>query len=202
MQSIFMKSIYLLTLTLGLFVSKLAQSQCNPSVEGIVVQQASYPDSTVSDQMGILFSQDQKARTRENIDWTNVSLEDAQRRIEVLNYLKDTKLFLASDFYRAAFIFQHGNCPEHYKLTNDLAVKAIELGHQDAKWVYAVSLDRYLISLGKPQKFGTQYTSRDGCTYILEPLDPATTDDERAAYDVPSLAEAEANAKDFGNCKN
>lgn len=50
------------------------------------------------------------------------------------------------------------------------------------------------MSLGRPQKYGTQYTLVDG-RYALYPVDPATTDAERAQYDVPALAEAQARAE-------
>jgi hypothetical protein len=41
---------------------------------------------------------------------------------------------------------------------------------------------------GKPQKYGTNYVS-DGRRQQLWDVDPATTDAERAAWDVPPLAE-------------
>jgi hypothetical protein len=41
---------------------------------------------------------------------------------------------------------------------------------------------------GLPQKYGTNYVS-DGRRQRLWDVDPATTDDERALWDVPPLAE-------------
>jgi hypothetical protein len=133
----------------------------------------------------------------EPIDWEIVSKADQEHRVEVLGFIKDSKLATDLDFYYAAFVFQHGNCPEHYKLANELANESVKLGNEEAKWIYAASLDRYLLAIGEVQKFGTQYTSTDGCTYKLEPVDPATTDEERATYGVPSLAEAQEQAKEL-----
>ncbi len=76
----------------------------------------------------------------------------------------------------------------NFELANQLAERAIELGEDDARWLYAATLDRYLTSQGKPQKYGTQYQNVDG-KWVLLPVDPATTDEERAEYRVPPLQE-------------
>ena len=79
----------------------------------------------------------------------------------------------------------------------ELALKAAELGHlQLARWLAAAAYDRWLMLQNKPQKYGTQYRS-DGDRWKLWDVDPATTDAERAAWDVPSLAEALALAEEL-----
>ena len=45
----------------------------------------------------------------------------------------------------------------------------------------------------KPQKYGTQF-QKQGDVWVLWEVDPATTDEERAKWDVPPLAEAKARA--------
>jgi hypothetical protein len=42
---------------------------------------------------------------------------------------------------------------------------------------------------GLPQKYGTQYRSVNG-RWVLHEVDPTTTDEERARWDVRPLAEA------------
>jgi hypothetical protein len=42
---------------------------------------------------------------------------------------------------------------------------------------------------GKPQKYGTQYTLKEG-QWILYEVNPTTTDDQRAEWNVPPLAQA------------
>ncbi len=59
-----------------------------------------------------------------------------------------------------------------------------------ARCVAATAFDRLRMLAGKPQKFGTQ-TLADAAGTRLWPVDPATTDSERAKWDVPSLAELE-----------
>ena len=45
----------------------------------------------------------------------------------------------------------------------------------------------------KPQKWGTQYKKLDG-KWVVWPVDPAITDEQRDAWNVPPLAEAQAQA--------
>lgn len=73
-----------------------------------------------------------------------------------------------------------------YKRAHEYAKKAIKLGSNVTKWLYAASLDRWLVSQGKPQKFGTQY---DTLTGIISDYDPSTSDQERSKYGVLPLSE-------------
>ncbi|MCA8950131.1 MAG: hypothetical protein KDE27_11560 [Planctomycetes bacterium] len=52
----------------------------------------------------------------------------------------------------------------------------------------AAGFDRLRQLDGLPQKFGTQHVERDG-RRELWPVDPATTDSERAKWGLPGLAE-------------
>lgn len=150
-------------------------------------------DAQTSERMKAFFDADQSSRrgiSKHKELWPKLEEEDRARRVEVMTYLENGKLAAADDFYYAALIFQHGNCADHFKLSNQLAEKSMNLGNHDARWLFAASLDRYLMTLGKPQKFGTQYVqNKKSGKWELYPVDPATTDEERAHYDVPSLAE-------------
>src|SRR3989337_2290265 len=80
---------------------------------------------------------------------------------ELLEHVKEIidsgGLKVAKDFYHAALIFQHGEASKDFQKANELARKAMEMGDERAKWLFAASLDRWLLSVGKPQKFGTQF---------------------------------------------
>ena len=143
--------------------------------------------------MSDLFLEDQALRLGiEREEPGDVEQADLYRRVEVLGYIRDRKLNSPKGLVWAAFIFQHGNCPDHYLFANKLAKAALDAGDEDARWIYAATLDRYLMSLNQPQKYGTQFTFVDG-TYQLYQVDPATTDAERAAYNVPPLEQQLAN---------
>jgi hypothetical protein len=113
---------------------------------------------------------------------------DRERRRRAGELLAAGGLRTPEDHDRAARIFQHGDTPEEAWQAHQLALKAAELGHRPARWLAAAAYDRWLMYQGRPQKFGTQYVS-DGRRQRLWDVEPATSDEERARWDVPPLAE-------------
>ena len=99
----------------------------------------------------------------------------------------------ADSLYAAAWILNHGDVTEEAALGSRLAGRAAELGRPGARWLAAAALDRSLMYAGLPQKFGTNIVP-DGVGWRLWDVDPATTDAERLANDVPVLAEMQARA--------
>jgi hypothetical protein len=57
--------------------------------------------------------------------------------------------------------------------------------HRPARALAARLYDRMRVLAGRPQKFGTQ-RGPDGAVW---PIDPGTTDSERAKWDLPGLAD-------------
>jgi hypothetical protein len=116
---------------------------------------------------------------------------DSVRRIQVYAFLKEGKLSTATDFSEAALILQHGNDTSDFRTAHELALASIKLGNNDAKWLAAATLDRYLIAQNKPQKYGTQsFTNKKTGKRELYPVDPSVTDEERAQWNCPSLKNA------------
>jgi hypothetical protein len=114
--------------------------------------------------------------------------DDSLRRIEIYGMLKAKALHIGTDFERAALILQHGDDTADYRTAHELALEAIVLGDTNAKWLAAATLDRYLMRLGKPQKYGTQFRTNIMTGAVeLYPVDPSTTDEERARWHVPAL---------------
>ena len=117
---------------------------------------------------------------------------DRQRRARTLQIIAAEKDLTAEDCLHAAFIFQHGDESEDYWRSHELAKRAVSLGHPEerkARWLTAASYDRWLTSQGKPQKYGTQFWGDQNGWRLLD-YDPATTDEERAEWGVPPIAEA------------
>lgn len=100
----------------------------------------------------------------------------------------------ADDLYHAAIVFQHGEKVDDWRRAHELALRSAELGHSAARWLAAAAHDRWLMGQGKPQKYGTQYRPA-GDRWDLYDVDPATTDAERARWNVPPLAEARRRAE-------
>ncbi len=146
-------------------------------------------EMTISLRMASLFLADQGARQFQG--WINpqkIDEGDTHRRYKVLDYIRTDRIHTGRNLVYAAFIFQHGDCTDHYEFANQLAKTALDYGYQDARWIFAASLDRCLMSQGEAQKYGTQYTWIDG-EFKLYPVDPNTTDEERALYSVQPVSD-------------
>lgn len=123
-----------------------------------------------NDEMRRLFSADQDIRfeVERRGGWTAVSSDtefmakwratDKARRDKTLQLLDSGQLRSGPDYYRAAFILQHGNSSDDFLLAHHLALVALSLGTDQAKWIAAASLDRFLLSVGRPQIYGTQFS--------------------------------------------
>jgi hypothetical protein len=74
------------------------------------------------------------------------------------------------------------------------AAKGVDPHDRSARWLAAASEDRLLVRQGQLQKWGTQFGKKDG-KWVLEDVDPAVTDEQRAEWDVPPLAEARERAE-------
>src|SRR5262245_6930017 len=98
------------------------------------------------------------------------------------------ELQAAKDYYYAAWIMNHGDTPDDARNGHILALRSSELGHRPARWLAAASYDRWQMYQGKPQKYGTNYVY-DGRKDRLWEVDPETTYEERAAWNVSPLAE-------------
>ena len=140
-----------------------------------------------------LFNADQKARKGGIPDLKEglrMSLADAERRAQVRAMLDRDEVRSGKDYWRAGFIFQHGDRPEDFLLAHALATAALNLGEQDGAWLAAASLDRYLLATDRPQIYGTQYMALSGQPTIQSALDrDLLTDAVRKATRVPPLAE-------------
>jgi hypothetical protein len=138
-----------------------------------------------------LYAEDQADRVATNIDWEMVSVRDEQREIRVKELLALGSLGGGTEYFHAAMILQHASTPDDYLLAHDLCVIAISKGEQKAKWLAAASMDRFLNSIGRPQRFGTQYIANKSFrSPALAPVDPNVSDVLRQEFDVPTLKDA------------
>ncbi|HWI53073.1 MAG TPA: hypothetical protein VNT01_13115 [Symbiobacteriaceae bacterium] len=146
-------------------------------------------------ELAALFEADQNDRKQGTLSGhmaEAVAVRDRMRRERVADMITAGDLQSPEDYLQAAFIFQHGEQLEDYWKAHELAKRAVELGHPEmrkARWMAAATYDRWLTNQGKPQKYGTQYW-KDQNGWRLMDYDPTSTDEERAQWGVPPLAEA------------
>lgn len=117
---------------------------------------------------------------------------DLARRQETRELMGRGEVNTALDLYRAAVIFLHGAEPKDFLTSHRLATLAAINGHKPARWLCAASLDRFLMSMGLPQTYGTQFERSDeGNRYQLRlPIDDATVlHFEKRFFGVPSVME-------------
>lgn len=144
-----------------------------------------------------MYEADQAARQVAEIDWTKLDKEDELRRKRTRALLDADALQNGDDFFHAAFIFQHGPNATDTLLAHALAVTAMKKGRQDASWIAAASLDRYLQDIGQAQIFGTQYRCRERQP-VMDPYQPSFIPDSmRSALNVPIQAEQQRRGQEL-----
>jgi hypothetical protein len=163
---------------------------------------ASPPQPQVVDDSGELrrlHDEDQADRSPSEgkpVDWRIVGPRDHARLVRVKELFAANRFRTANDYYHAAMILQHGEAPEDYLLAHEFCVVAIIKGKndKDTRWLAASSEDRFLMNIGRPQRFATQFRWADDGPVELYQVDRAVTDELRRLMGAHSLAEAEAHA--------
>jgi hypothetical protein len=129
-------------------------------------------------------------------DYAALRGRDARRREQIGLILGEDRRFSPGELFAAAWILNHGDTAEEALRAHELAKKAARRGYRKAKWLAAAALDRSLMYSGRPQRYGTN-TVPDGVGYRLWEVEAATTDLERAEWDVPPLAELRRQAAEL-----
>jgi len=128
---------------------------------------------------------DRKPQDGAVIDWQRVSVSDRARERRTKELYRANELRTGADYYHAALILQHASSAEDYLLAHEFCVVAVAKGESRAGWLAAATQDRFLLAIGRPQRFGTQITSGGGAPINLDESANAATDALRAALDVP-----------------
>ena len=88
-------------------------------------------------------------------------------------------------------VLQHANKADDHLLAHELCVVALAKGEREARWLAAAAEDRFLMNIGRPQRFGTQYRSVGPNDPVkLYEVGPGVTDGLRHEMGVPTLDEA------------
>ncbi len=145
---------------------------------------------TVSIQLAEMVREDQRLRADTTLEWSFIKEADQRHREEVFRLLVAGDITAAADQLDAAKLLQHADpstCSECYLLAYQLSMAAVEQGLDDARYIAALNLDRYLVFSGNPQKYGTQYNTDSTGYYYLFPVDSLTTDSMRSEWNVEPL---------------
>jgi hypothetical protein len=153
----------------------------------------------MNNELQTLFRADQDERINHpqvgTSEYLTLRERDAERRKRLQMIIASDELTEAEDYYIAAWVLNHGETVAEIWQAHNLAKKGAELGLRRARWLAAATFDRWLMYQGKPQKYGTQIVP-DGKRQRIWDVEAATSDAERAEWDVPSLAEMEKRAEE------
>ncbi|WP_277556180.1 hypothetical protein [Halobaculum limi] len=81
---------------------------------------------------------------------------DYRRAERVLSLIAAERVEGPDELFDAAVVLQHGTCPAHFELAYRLAVAANDSAEVDASEWVRLTYDRWQVSLGEPQRYGTQ----------------------------------------------
>ncbi len=173
-------------------------SRLRSLIYAISVVLVAFPAVAMNMDLSKLVAEDQSDRRNSEIRGGALSIQtigerDKTRRSAVKTMLAGGEISAAVDFENAALIMQHGETPDDFQLANSLATVAVAIdpNRQMASWLVAATLDRLLLSRGKPQWYGTQFTrAKNGEKPKLLPFDAsAVSDAERASKHIPPASE-------------
>jgi hypothetical protein len=112
------------------------------------------------DQLAYMYKTDQ--RDRVTLRWFNTS-RDEMRSARVLQLNRDGLILGPEAMLDAAIVLQHGDDSSDYRVAHELAKAACEKGvnstrwdRGSAEWLAKATYDRWMLSIGKPQVYGTQ----------------------------------------------
>lgn len=161
--------------------------------------------SEVSTTLAEMYAADQEMRLSgiENpIDIVKFTASDWIRVNKIRRIAAADLLSTADDYAHAARILQHGNTADDYLKAQEFSLTAYELGREDMLRHSALAEDRYLVALGQPQKYGSQFVCEPGIGWQLEPVDPAITDEERANMNIEPLSTIESKMDELNDATN
>jgi hypothetical protein len=145
-----------------------------------------------------LCDEDQSDRTPpkgKSIDIPLLNPRDKARLEQVKRLYTQNLLKTANDYDCAATVLQHGQVPEDFLLAHEFWVVAVSKGKNDPDTLslVAASEGRFLINIGRPQRFGTQLRSEGNGPIKLYPIDGSVSDELRRLMIGHTLAEIKAH---------
>ena len=143
-----------------------------------------------------LFEADQAARSGpiEQVDMDALNKTDSTHRDSLRVLVAAGTLATSSSYYQAAMLLQHGVDSNAYRQAHDWARESERLDSTrvEVRWLVAATWDRYQMSRGEPQWYGTQSARVHGGkgALVLYAIDlTRVTDRERKYRGVGTIAE-------------
>ncbi|RYZ82365.1 MAG: hypothetical protein EOP04_22185 [Proteobacteria bacterium] len=107
---------------------------------------------------------------------------DLRHRMRVGEIFGEGCLKSAADYEAAFMAYQHGNTPDQYFQAFIWSRQAQSLGIPNMKGEIAMAIDRYLVSAGHKQLFGTQATKPSDDCWCIQPIEETFSESMRDEY--------------------
>ena len=181
-------------------VSAAARAEARAQSAGSPARAAPPPAAAI-DELAALYRADQADRSpgpgAPRDFFVGLEARDAARQRRATELYRAGRVRTGPDFFHAAMILQHGPGSEAPLIAHELAMAALALGEPRARSLAAASLDRFLLRVGRPQRFGTQSRFEAGPQrFVLDSVDAGVTDVVRAALNVRPLEELRARVRE------
>ena len=142
------------------------------------------------DRMYAELASDHAAPIEDEEDHLALARRQEERLAAVRGLVEAGEVQGAERHFEAAMILVGSDDQADLELAERQALEAARLGDDRGFRVAAEAIDKQLVKQGLRQRFGTQYALEPASgRWRLYPLDPATSDAERAAMGVPPLVE-------------
>jgi hypothetical protein len=108
---------------------------------------------------------------------------DLERRKRVGEILGEGCFKSANDYAAAYIVYQHGNTSDQYFQAFLWSKQALAMGKSNMKGEVAMAVDRYLVSKGQKELFGTQATqTKLGGCWCIQPIEDSFPEKIRSEY--------------------
>lgn len=113
---------------------------------------------------------------------------DAENRVRLIEIANAGMIVSPYDYYRASLMFLHqteGDAIENMQIAFEYAMTSMRLGCLDAPYTVARTYDRMLLTMGRGQRYGTQFERRGVPKPMHEGIVPMSAA-VREQLDVPA----------------
>jgi len=119
------------------------------------------PEGGAGAELAELYRSDQADQAREDLG-AEFGRRQKVRRDRVIEIVRAGQLDRPIDYYHASMLLQHGDGADDFLLAHVLATAAAFDGEKQGFFLSAATLDRFLITLKQPQRFGSQTFDPEG----------------------------------------
>lgn len=157
-------------------------------------------------EMRDLVNKDRSERksAKSSLEWQEIAVNDERRRRAVLDELRAGRITSADDYCGAATIYQRSGRSADLKAAFAFATLCAQFdpNSERAAVLEANTWDRYMISMGSGQWYGTQYEwVANGNIKLLPIAENLVSEEVREKYGLPSLRKLSSDLEYFNKNK-